>query len=75
MSREQIPHTLDLPEPGCRWLPSRKEAVIDRIARGLITEAQVLERYPGLTLEELKSWQRRHNQRGRNGLSITKFRR
>ena len=72
MSEEQVPHTLDLPEPGCNWVASRKAKVIDCIARGLITEMQVLKRYPGLSLEELQSWQRRHARGGHKALRVTK---
>lgn len=75
MSREQIPHTLDLPDPNCNWVASRKAKVVDCIARGLITEMQVLKRYPGLSLEELQSWQRRVNMWGQKGLRVTKHHR
>lgn len=75
MTKELIRSTHDLPEPGCRWVPSRKEAVVEAITDGAVTVEQVLQRYPGLSLEELESWQRRYNRQGRNGLSITKFRR
>ncbi|MDP2816156.1 MAG: DUF1153 domain-containing protein, partial [Rectinemataceae bacterium] len=60
------------PEPGCRWVPSRKEVVVEAITAGTVTVAQVLEQYPDLSLEELESWQRRYNRQGRKGLRVTK---
>lgn len=62
----------DLPEPGVRWVASRKEAVLENLARGRITKDEVLRRYPDLSSEELTSWQQRFKRAGREGLLVTK---
>lgn len=72
MITELVSATPDLPDPDTRWVPSRKEAVIESIARGEVTEQQVLQRYPDLSIEELQSWQQHYHRRGRKGLRVTR---
>jgi hypothetical protein len=45
-----------LPDPDARWTPLRKQAVVEAIRIGLLTEAGALFHY-GLTAEELAQWQ------------------
>ena len=46
----------DLPDPGVvRWVASRKAAVVKAVRHGLVSRAEILERY-GLSAEELDGW-------------------
>lgn len=72
MSGETVCLTADLPEPGTRWVASRKEAVLDSLARGTVSEAEVLQRYPDMTIEELRGWEKVYHRHGRKGLNATR---
>jgi hypothetical protein len=61
-----------LPNPGCRWVPSRKRAVVLGIRAGLISQAEAMERY-GLTAEELTARASYYDQRGEFGLRVTRL--
>jgi hypothetical protein len=54
------------------WVASRKEALVELIRRGALTEAQACATY-GLSSEELSSWRRRDQALGRRGHLVTKI--
>lgn len=70
MSRFPVP----LPEPGQRWTPARKEAVIHHLRRAPEDRDNLVARY-GLGPEELAAWERRWKQHGQAGLKATKLER
>ena len=61
----------DLPPPEtCRWVVSRKLAVVRGVAHGLISEADALKRYD-LSEEEFREWIQGVMQDGAEGLKAT----
>ena len=61
----------DLPAPQtCRWVASRKLAVIRGVLYGLITQAEAQERY-AISEEEFQEWLNAAAQNGANGLRAT----
>ena len=68
------PLTLDsLPPPGTtRWVVRRKAEVVAAVNGGLLTAAEVCERY-SLSVEEFASWQRAVDRSGMPGLRVTRI--
>ena len=64
-SRADLP-----PSDTVRWVASRKLAVVQGVAFGLISRAEAMRIY-GLSDEELDGWVRNARERGRNGLKVT----
>ena len=61
----------DLPPPEtCRWVVSRKLAVVRGVAYGLISEADALKRY-NLSEEEFHEWVQAVMRDGAEGLKAT----
>lgn len=61
----------DLPPPEtCRWVVSRKLAVVRGVAYGLISEGDALKRY-GLSEEEFHEWVQAVMRDGTEGLKAT----
>jgi hypothetical protein len=63
----------DLPDPGLRWVPSRKLIVVLLIESGIVAPEQVLARYADLSHEELDSWRRSVMIFGSPALRVTKM--
>ena len=65
----------DLPPANTtRWVKSRKQAVIDAIKNGAISEDDACERY-NLSTEELLSWRRMIERHGPDALRTTHLKR
>lgn len=64
----------DLPEPGGRWVPSRKAIVVAAVRGGLLSMEEACHRY-GLTVEEYISWQTAVDGFGLPGLRTTQVQR
>ena len=65
----------DLPPPDTtRWVASRKAAVVRCLVYGLVTRAEVLDRYK-LSDEELDSWLNAVKDHGENALRVTSLQR
>ena len=62
----------DLPEPGMRWVASRKAVVVAAVHHGLLSRSEVIERYD-LSEEEFDSWVRAIERHGRDALKITQL--
>ena len=63
----------DLPPPDtCRWVASRKAAVVRAVTVGLITRAEAIDRY-ALTEEEIDSWLSAVARHGENALKATRL--
>ena len=61
----------DLPPPGtCRWVASRKAAVVQAVDSGLVTAAEAQETW-GLSTEELEGWRRAVARHGLPALRAT----
>lgn len=61
----------DLPAPETRrWVASRKATIVQAVAHGLITRAEVLDRYD-LSDEELDFWIEGIEKHGLQGLKVT----
>ena len=61
----------DLPPPDTvRWVASRKLAVVQGIAFGLMSRDEAMRTY-GLSDEELDGWMRTARERGKDGLKVT----
>lgn len=61
----------DLPPPDTvRWVASRKLTVVRAVVHGLMSEAEVLERY-ALSPEELALWRSAVETHGEKGLKVT----
>ena len=58
------------PAQTCRWVVSRKLAVVRGVAHGLISEADALSRY-GLSEEEFREWVQAVMREGAEGLKAT----
>lgn len=65
----------DLPpsRSGIRWNIYRKAKVVATIKGGMLTPQEVCTMYPGLSVEELTSWQTHMDQHGISGLRGTKL--
>ena len=64
-----------LPEKNTtRWVAKRKAQVLDAVRNGILTLDEACSRY-SLSVEEFVSWQRSFDQKGVQGLSITKNKR
>lgn len=55
-----------------RWTSGRKDALLELIRRGDLTDDEACARY-SISPEELASWKVRVKAHGRRGLSITKL--
>jgi len=65
---------MDLPPPHTRrWTMYRKAAVLEALRSGALTVAEAAERY-GLSVEELRSWERDFERYGVHGLRTTRVR-
>ncbi|MBD9525300.1 DUF1153 domain-containing protein [Paracoccus sp. PAR01] len=62
----------DLPEPGMRWVASRKAVVVAAVKHGLLSRSEVIERYD-LSEEEFASWVHAIERHGRDALKITQL--
>ncbi|MBA3519288.1 MAG: DUF1153 domain-containing protein [Rhizobiales bacterium] len=62
----------DLPQPGERWVPSRKAIVVAAVRGGLLSMEEACARY-GLTVEEYLSWQTAVDGHGLAGLRTTRI--
>lgn len=62
----------DLPEPGIRWVASRKAVVVDAVRHGLLGRDDAIRRY-GLSEEEFDSWVDAVRRHGRNALKVTQL--
>ncbi len=63
----------DLPPPDtCRWVASRKAAVVRAVTVGLITRSEAIERY-ALTDEEIDSWLSAVARHGEKALKATRL--
>ncbi|KGJ06190.1 hypothetical protein IT41_03250 [Paracoccus halophilus] len=62
----------DLPDPGTRWVASRKALVVEAVNHGLIGRDDAIRRY-GLTDEELDAWVRAVRRHGRHALKVTQL--
>lgn len=62
----------DLPDPGTRWVASRKATVIAAVHHGLLSRDDAIRRY-GLTDEEFETWVDALRRHGRNALKITQL--
>ncbi|MDZ7710576.1 MAG: DUF1153 domain-containing protein [Roseovarius sp.] len=61
----------DLPPPDTvRWVASRKLAVVQGIASGLISRIEAMRIY-GLSDEELDGWTHNAQEHGKEGLKVT----
>jgi hypothetical protein len=69
LSRADLP-----PRDTQRWIARRKAVVVRAVRHGLLTEAEVLERY-GLSAEEFAFWQDGEALHGEAGLRVTKLKR
>ncbi|MCA0961187.1 DUF1153 domain-containing protein [Salipiger bermudensis] len=65
MTRADLP-----PAETCRWVASRKAAVVKAVTYGLLSENQAMERY-GLSVEELGEWVRAVSNHGEEALKAT----
>ena len=64
----------DLPEPGERWVPSRKAILVAAVRGGLLSMEEACDRY-ALTVEEYLSWQTAVDGHGLPGLRTTQVQR
>ncbi|MFI0395281.1 CtrA inhibitor SciP [Paracoccus jiaweipingae] len=64
----------DLPQPGMRWVASRKACVVRAVTHGLIAREQALARYD-LSEEEFDSWLAAVRKHGPKGLRVTAIQR
>jgi hypothetical protein len=63
----------DLPPPDtCRWVASRKAAVVRAVTAGLITRAEAIDRY-ALSEEEIDGWLAAVAQHGEKALKATRL--
>lgn len=62
----------DLPDPGTRWVASRKAVVVAAVNHGLIARDEAIRRY-GLTTEEFDTWSKAVRKYGRNALKVTQL--
>lgn len=62
----------ELPEPGRRWTPARKEAVLLHVKATPAARAALLSRYE-ISNAELDEWERRRSRFGQAGLKTTKI--
>ena len=63
----------DLPAPDTkRWVASRKEAIVQAVHHGLLSEEDALNVY-SLSREELSSWQTAVQNFGQNALKSTRL--
>ncbi|MGI3210493.1 DUF1153 domain-containing protein [Roseovarius tibetensis] len=61
----------DLPPPDtCRWVASRKLAVVQGVAYGLMSRSEALNIY-GLSEEEFETWVRGVKKHGLDALKVT----
>jgi hypothetical protein len=61
----------DLPPADCcRWVASRKAAVVRGVAHGLISRETALRRY-GLSDEEFRDWVSAYHDHGTDALKVT----
>lgn len=67
MTRADLP-----PTDTCRWVASRKAAVVRAITAGLISRAEAIERY-ALTEEEVDSWLLAVARHGEKALKATRL--
>lgn len=67
MTRADLP-----PTDTCRWVASRKAAVVKAITAGLISRAEAIERY-ALTEEEIDSWLLAVARHGEKALKATRL--
>ncbi len=58
------------PDKTCRWVASRKLAVVRGVVYGLISQSDALARY-GLSKEEFNEWINALSQHGEEGLKAT----
>jgi hypothetical protein len=66
---------IDLPATNLkRWFPRHKASIVTVVRGGLITVAEICERY-GLSVEELKNWERALDDHGIRGLRVCRGRR
>jgi Protein of unknown function (DUF1153) len=65
LSRGDLP-----PRETRRWVASRKLLVVQAVAYGIVTEAEILERY-GLSAEEFQEWTRAVALHGAAALKVT----
>jgi len=65
MTRADLP-----PEKTCRWVASRKLAVVRGVVYGLISQSDALARY-GLSKEEFNEWVKALSQHGEEALKVT----
>jgi DNA-binding response OmpR family regulator len=63
----------DLPMQGCRWVISRKVAVVVLLQKGEVTMEELLSYYPGLTEDTVKRWEHLLTNRGIKALRVTKL--
>ncbi|MCB2109927.1 MAG: DUF1153 domain-containing protein [Defluviimonas sp.] len=65
----------DLPAPGTqRWVASRKLAIVQAVAYGLLPQDEALKRYD-LSEEEFALWRKAVERRGAEGLKVTHLQR
>ena len=64
----------DLPQPGMRWVASRKACVVQAVIHGLLTREQALARYD-ISDEEFDSWLAAVRNHGPKGLRVTALQR
>ncbi|WP_299846964.1 DUF1153 domain-containing protein [uncultured Paracoccus sp.] len=60
----------DLPADQTRWVASRKAAVVNAVAAGLLSREEVIQRYQ-LSEEEFDSWVLAVERYGKSGLKVT----
>ena len=61
-----------LPQPGARWVTSRKMMILDAVAAQVVTLDEILSYYPDLSRAEFAEWQDRLERHGIPGLRTTR---